>query len=1332
MAENRDGRIDIVFAADDRQLKTAIRQNSRDVQAMARNFEQEGGKIDATLKRMGAAVAGFFTIQQASGMVRQIAAVRGEFQQLEVAFGTMLQSEERATALMSQLVNTAATTPFELQDVAGAAKQLLAYGFAAEEVNQTLIDLGNIAAGLSIPLGDLVYLYGTTMTQGRVYTMDMRQFMGRGIPLAEELAKQFGVTKNEVNAMVTAGKVGFADVEKAIKSMSGEGGKFYNLMEKQSKTITGQISNIQDAFSMMLNDIGKQSEGLINGALSSLSWLIENYEKIGKVLAGIAATYGVYKASVMAAVAIQNIAMASTKGWTVAELAHFKALTIVEKAQKLLNKTMLANPYVLITAAVVGLGAAMIKLATHTTAAEKAQKELQKAKASVDSGAYDSQYRKESAELKTLAERLNSAEKGTIAWNTARDELLSKYGSYDAALSSEIEKTGKVADSIARINAALTKQAKLRGYSNFVSSQEEALQASIDKTVKDVTDYFSKKESRAPLGYTQGSAISSIIDYIYGGSQHLNSLLKSALDSNFKTSSSSVEAAREAVKKMQTLKDDALKVFGLTEADVKTNAGTTSGGRTNEPLNNDKEIKERKAALKARLEMEREVANQRVALYNQGEQGYIDAMEEGLDRELRQLQLNHKKQKEELQKQEQETLKMLQEQEKAQWQAKNPGKDADVKFTTSIKELPQEWRDLYDAIYKAMAESQRQAYNVALSDFWQQSNDLVSEGEQAYANAMIAYAKAYGTIAEKRAAIVREYEDKMIAAGGGEAGDKMREYLRRQMEDALATFDMANDSSYKMIFGDPSKMTSAAISKAIDTAKLKLKELNKDANPESWKVLIEAIDKLENARADEFTAGWGSNINKVLGDALKLSMQMDALEQSFKDGLIDQSDYEVSKAMLDKQQADLKKSIAATGANAFANSLGTAANYMAQIAEISDDIDLSQTAQEMSDVAEAWSSIASGAANGGWVGAMVSLLTSLINFYVKAFTAPKMANEKALASLKEYREQVANTFTGNDFKSIFGNDELRSAVANIKELTAAQKAYDASIKTAQTDLMKIVGYSINLKDASVQWGSAKKGRKSTLGELYPEIFDENGELILDKAHLALDNYAGDVTNEAYDNRGYELLKQAIEAAEKLKDVSSEVDSYLSGIFGSLGDTIADAILSGADAFATLDDSAADFVNSFTKDIIKSMILTDEFTQVYKDKIMAAIASGNQADLVNAVKEMTDAVAEKIDAAQGVVDQIDAAAGAAGIDTAGARQASSSGIAQASQDSIDELNGRFTAIQGHTSSIRDNVAQMSNRSSQILSHVMGIHDNTSSMEMQLRSLARDVATIKNTL
>lgn len=341
----------------------------------AKVAEESGTGLDKFADKLGKLAASMGLAFGAKELVQNLVKIRGEFQQLDVAFRTMLGSAEKADALMSQLVRTAATTPFDLQGVAQGAKQLLAYGIAAEDVNDTLVRCGDVAAGLSIPLGDLVYLYGTTMTQGRMFTQDLRQFQGRGIPIAEELAKVLGTTTDKLGDMVTAGRVTSDVFQQAFNNMTSAGSRFGGLMDEQSKTITGQISNIEDAIDVMFNKVGQQSEGIINTTLSGISYVVEHYEQFGRMLLGLVATYGAYKTAVMTAAAAQ--------GWaTAAEAIHYNWLVLVERAQKLLNATMLSNPYVLVATAIASVVAALASMKTEAElvqeATEKYDEEKQK------------------------------------------------------------------------------------------------------------------------------------------------------------------------------------------------------------------------------------------------------------------------------------------------------------------------------------------------------------------------------------------------------------------------------------------------------------------------------------------------------------------------------------------------------------------------------------------------------------------------------------------------------------------------------------------------------------------------------------------------------------------------------------------------------------------------------------------------------------------------------------------------------------------------------------------------------------------------------------------
>lgn len=303
--ENNNGALSFDVLIRDSNLQAMLDKDEQRIREFTETVEGAGEDVQSAWGNIGKVIGGVAIGAMLQSWVTDIVKTRGEFQQLEIAFNTMLGSAERGTQLMQQLTQTAANTPFDLGGIANSAKQLLAYGTAAEDVNDTLVMLGNIASGLSLPLNDLVYLYGTTMVQGRLFTQDVRQFMGRGIPLVQELSKQLGRTTDEINSMVTAGQIGFAEVKKVLQGLTAEGGMFYGLMEEQSKSLTGQLSNLGDEWDMMLNDIGTKSQGVLSGAIGLAASLVANYKTVLGVLGGLITLYGTYKVA-MATMAVQQ------------------------------------------------------------------------------------------------------------------------------------------------------------------------------------------------------------------------------------------------------------------------------------------------------------------------------------------------------------------------------------------------------------------------------------------------------------------------------------------------------------------------------------------------------------------------------------------------------------------------------------------------------------------------------------------------------------------------------------------------------------------------------------------------------------------------------------------------------------------------------------------------------------------------------------------------------------------------------------------------------------------------------------------------------------------
>lgn len=400
-----------------RDIQNAVHQT-------AERVEKDGKSIDDVISNiqnsMNIAIGGW----SIGKFVNQMMQVRGQFQQTEMAFKTMLQSEEKADALMKQLIRTAAVTPFGVEDVTEGAKQLLAFNVAAEDVNKTLIGLGDVAAGMGLNLKDLVMLYGTTIAKGKMDTMDLYQFLNRGIPIADEIAKVMGLDVTnaikEVQKQIKAGKVTSDIFIQAMQSMTAEGSKFGGLMEAQSKTITGQISNIKDAIEQMFNDLGKSQEGVINTGLGVVSTLVENWETVGKVLMTVVAAYGAYKAAVIATIAIEKSLIALNAAAKF--LGMSDALLKASKGMTAFNAACMNN----ILGIVIGLVASAITyFGVFGKSADDAASKTSKFTESANEA---------SSKVESLVSILKTAKEGSKVYKDTIKELSNIYDNYGIAI----------------------------------------------------------------------------------------------------------------------------------------------------------------------------------------------------------------------------------------------------------------------------------------------------------------------------------------------------------------------------------------------------------------------------------------------------------------------------------------------------------------------------------------------------------------------------------------------------------------------------------------------------------------------------------------------------------------------------------------------------------------------------------------------------------------------------------------------------------------------------------------------------------------------------------
>lgn len=262
-------------------LRDRFSKKMGNIQARTQSLNTQLGGLRSTI---GLLFTGFI----AQKIIGDIIRVGSNFEQLQISFETMLGSVEKANVLIEEITKFAIRTPFELKDVAKGAKSLLAYGIETEKIIPTLKILGDVAAGLSVPIERLILNFGQVKTQSRLTGREIRDFAIAGVPLLSELAKVMGKTTTEVTKLVSAGEVGFPIVEQAFKNMSGEGGKFFNLMIKQTASTSGQISNLRDFIGLLQRDLFNRFKPAIDSVVVSIqrwtAFLRDNIDTVVNII----------------------------------------------------------------------------------------------------------------------------------------------------------------------------------------------------------------------------------------------------------------------------------------------------------------------------------------------------------------------------------------------------------------------------------------------------------------------------------------------------------------------------------------------------------------------------------------------------------------------------------------------------------------------------------------------------------------------------------------------------------------------------------------------------------------------------------------------------------------------------------------------------------------------------------------------------------------------------------------------------------------------------------------------------------------------------------------
>lgn len=339
--------------------------------------------LDESLKRVGMTIGGVFTAQKAMEFVKTMIDVRQKVENLIISFETLLGSKDKATQFFSELSEYAVNTPLMLNDLAGGAQTMLAFNIEAEKVIPILKQLGDISMGDRDRFNSLVLAFSQMSATGKLMGQDLLQMINAGFnPLAiisEKTGKSIGQLKDEMSA----GAISSEMVAQAFADATAEGGKFHGMLDKQSKGLKGQISNLEGAIDNMFNAMGEKSEGILTGSVEVASELVKNYEAVGKALMSLVAVYGSYKTALIATLAVQKAASFVENIRLVAMFR--KELGLATAAQQAFNITANANPYVLLATVILSAAAALAIYSKNcSAAADEAQRAADREKEQTD------------------------------------------------------------------------------------------------------------------------------------------------------------------------------------------------------------------------------------------------------------------------------------------------------------------------------------------------------------------------------------------------------------------------------------------------------------------------------------------------------------------------------------------------------------------------------------------------------------------------------------------------------------------------------------------------------------------------------------------------------------------------------------------------------------------------------------------------------------------------------------------------------------------------------------------------------------------------------------
>jgi tape measure domain-containing protein len=1273
--------------------------------------------------------------------------VRGEFQSMQTAIETMV-GKDMAGQLIPQIKELAKISPLTMSDMVGAEKMMLGFNIQAEDTIKYLKAISDISMGESSKFNSLTLAFSQMSAAGKLMGQDLNQMINAGFNPLQIISEKTGKSIATLKDEMSKGAVSAEMVQQAFIDATSAGGKFYNMSENASKTINGQLSMMQDALDSVFNELGTKSESVIMDGIQMTTSLIQNYETVGRILAGLVVTYGTYRTAVM-------LVTAAESKHTLVEIGLTNARLLARKAQLALNAAMLTNPYVALTVVIGGLATAMWAMSDSATAAARAQKEY--------NGIKDVAFKKEQEHKLKIEELLMAARDESLATLTRQkslEELRKEYPKifeqYDIEklkLEDILKLKQKINEEDSRrsvqgrrddYNALKQTIANQRRYlqlfdnpdlrknmsdsdkeiwkmfsgnQSYVQVREQMEKNSelLKKYQKDMLDdnisayksnlkNYSKEKLEAELKLAQSSA-SKRNGFVVNGMMvkggDLESIISSINGALAKKKSPTTykqdyEKAKkdwdDAKKKLSEIEKDKSKFTSKQYEEAKKRVETTEkayknlGGITGSSLtkqdNQTEKLRKQTDKYNALLDKQ-SLEQQRSAedLQMEVDEARIKAMDEGSAKTIAEMELNFEKEMQAIDRQKKDALRKKVEDARAAWEA-NPKKKGKSFDATDIK-LSDDEQNYYDELYKIAIISNEKIYK-----------DL-AEHYLSYADERLAIEKKFND----DISILQEARKKAEAKGDASEIAKIDRSVEKRTEIKnedifkLDAEQFKKNMNWEQVFGNLDKVSTDTLKKL----KVNLKDFissQKDLSPENLKELVDAIERIDDKVSERNPFEAMSVSFKSLKDATDAQREaQEAYNKTLKEGTDEEK--KNAKATLESAKNNKQKALseattilhhgvdeigqyvdAGNQVIGIMETLGTKTpewleGTMSGFGEMLDGLGSIDLMKPMSIVTGglqtikgALTSITSLGGVINWSGSNAKEVQDSIN----RLTDRNETLQTSIESLTDEIKASKGTKSVAAYRSAYEYQKEQNS--NYLNIAREQAGYHNSHKSWQ--------YYMRWSAEDLKWIQQNINKNftgtSSLWKLTPEEMEKL------RSNVDIWTKMQNAGKGGYGERVTDKLDDYIEQAGKLEELT---DNLYEGLTGMSFDSMYDSFVS---SLMDMEKSAEDVAEDISKYFMQAMLsnaIGEQFSdklRTWYDKFGEAMKDDGTLDN-NERKELMDEYMGYVDEAMKFRDELAAATGYDKISQESTSQsASSKGFQAMSQDTGEELNGRFTALQ----------------------------------------------------